>query len=268
MNVIDLFSGIANIVSGIKTAKQGLEGIKDGLGWSFGEQIMPGDGKDPQLKMHKVGNNVDQRVELIKQQAKKGTIDPKLRAFATKILSSKCGKCTKCKTMNVIGPMAPMAGWVQGMLNADDSSYKCGKCGTKNAVGNCTWCVPEKSWKHEPIAIFNTVRAMVRYTRDIQNVDTYQHPLRTLEWGGGDCDDYSSLLAALLGAVGYPVKLHIMETKNLQGKREGDWNHILILVGVPPRAPSQWLPLDGSLNQPAGWYPPKHMIYKTKSYKI
>lgn len=268
MNAIDLFSGIANIVSGIRTAKQGLEGVRDGLGLSLGEQIMPVNSKDPQLETYKVGSNVDERVALIKQQTKKGTTDPKLRAFAIKILSSKCGKCSKCKMINVIGAMAPQDGWVQGMLNSDNSSYRCGKCNTKNAIGNCGWCVPEKSWKHEPVAIFNTVRSMVRYTRDIQNVDTYQHPLRTLEWGGGDCDDYSSLLAALLTAVGYPVKLHIMETKNLQGKREGDWNHISILVGIPPRAPTQWLPLDGSLKQPAGWYPPKHMIYKVKSYKI
>jgi transglutaminase-like putative cysteine protease len=103
----------------------------------------------------------------------------------------------------------------------------------------------------------------VRYTRDVSGIDTYQTPQRTLAWGIGDCDCLSILLAALLESVGYPVKLRVMETKGA-----GTWSHILPLVGMPPTDPTRWMPLDASVDEPAGWYPPKSIIVKTRAFDV
>jgi hypothetical protein len=78
-----------------------------------------------------------------------------------------------------------------------------------------------------------------------------------------NCDCISILLASMLQSVGYPVKLHVMQTKGADS-----WSHILIKVGLPPQGPTAWLPLDGSVNEAAGWYPPKDIVVKTKDYLL
>jgi hypothetical protein len=52
----------------------------------------------------------------------------------------------------------------------------------------------------------------------------------------------------------------------MQTKGSPTWSHILVLVGLPPSNPTGWLPLDASMAQPAGWYPPKSIIEKTKDF--
>lgn len=130
------------------------------------------------------------------------------------------------------------------------------KCGKE-------WCVPEKDWRSEVEVIFNHVREKVRYTKDVADLDTFQAPNRTLEWGGGDCDCYTILLGSMLQSVGYPVIVRIIQTKNADS-----WSHIFLFVGLPPQAPSKWLPLDASVSKPAGWMAPKEIVKKSMDFKI
>lgn len=131
------------------------------------------------------------------------------------------------------------------------------KCGRK-------FCINEKDYVSEVRAIFEYMRKHVRYVRDNVNRDTFQSAYRTLEFGGGDCDDYSITMGALLEAIGYPIKLRVIQTHDAD-----DWNHIYIIVGIPPGDPSQkWMSLDASVNRPAGWAPPKSMIKRIKDYDL
>lgn len=130
------------------------------------------------------------------------------------------------------------------------------KCGSR-------WCVPERDYWGEVKALFGAVRNSVRYVRDIYKVDTFQAPHRTLEFAGGDCDDYTITLGSALQSIGYPIKIRIVQSTD-----SPDFNHIFLLVGLPPREPSKWYALDASLNKPAGWSPPKHMLKRTKDYDI
>lgn len=125
------------------------------------------------------------------------------------------------------------------------------------------WCVPEKNWKQEVVAIFSAVRAQVRYMRDIRNKDTFQHPLYTWQHRAGDCDDYGILLAALFTLAGYPVKFRVVKTKEAS-----DWDHIYVVVGLPPRSPTQWMPLDASVSKPAGWEAPDAIIAERKDFPV
>lgn len=61
------------------------------------------------------------------------------------------------------------------------------KCGGK-------WCIAERDYQGELRALFNYTRANVRYVRDPVDRDTFQHPVRTLEWGGEDCLPVGTLL--------------------------------------------------------------------------
>lgn len=130
------------------------------------------------------------------------------------------------------------------------------KCGS-------AWCTPEKNHKAEIKAIFDAVRSKIRYVRDTYNKDLYQHPVRTLQFGGGDCDDYSIVLASMLQSVGYPVKLRVIRTKDSE-----DWNHIYVLVGLPPRQPTEWISLDGSVEKAAGWEAPKDIIAEVRDFSV
>lgn len=128
------------------------------------------------------------------------------------------------------------------------------KCG-RRADGRTNWCTPEKDAEAEVVALFNFTRDNVRYVRDIFGIDTYPTPQRTLEFGGEDCDGSVILLAALLLSVGYPVMGRIIRTTKAE-----DWDHIFVVVGLPPGAPTKWVGLDPSVDRPAGWTAPREMI--------
>jgi transglutaminase-like putative cysteine protease len=110
-------------------------------------------------------------------------------------------------------------------------SERCGK----------RWCVKPRDHVGEIEAVFRFVKRHVRYVRDGVELDTYRSPLRTLEVNGGDCDDYTILLGALLRAIGFPVKLRIIRTRGAP-----DWNHIYLLVAADPKRGGDWMPLDAS----------------------
>jgi len=268
MDISDLFIGMANLLSGVKSLKSGFESI----GGALSGVKITSEGTGATLSEHKVGSSIEDRIKHIRDMVQKGKLDPKVRAFTVKVVSVKCAKCPSCGTKNALGWPGDRVRFglndsVRGTLKED--SWVCGKCASRNSLDLTTWCVPEKNWKREVVSVFEAVRANIRYVRDIANVDTYQHPKRTLEWGGGDCDCYTIALCSMLLSIGYPVKLRVMETKHpTTGRRAGTWNHILMLVGLPPRGPTSWLPLDASLDKNPGWYPPKSMIYRVKDFPI
>lgn len=64
--------------------------------------------------------------------------------------------------------------------------------------------LPQKAWAAEATALFHFVRDDIRYVGDIRDVETVATPVKTLEYGQGDCDDKSVLLAALLESINHP----------------------------------------------------------------
>lgn len=132
------------------------------------------------------------------------------------------------------------------------------KCGS-------TWCVPEKDWEAEVVTIFNAVRSQIRYTMDPVSRDLFKAPVRSLEWHAGDCDDFVIVLACLLRSVGYHVKLRVIRTIDAP-----DWNHIYLLVQIPAmqNKSARWVPLDASVDKPAGWEAPRRIIKWQKDYTV
>lgn len=120
------------------------------------------------------------------------------------------------------------------------------KCGEK-------WCIPPKHHKREIKAIFDYIKSRARYMSDPREVDVFRAPERTLrDYGGGDCDDLGAALAAALEAAGYHTKMRVVAVKP---DAPDQYSHILVLVGLPQRNPTMWIPLDPSVEKPAGWYP-------------
>jgi len=180
--------------------------------------------KGMKITTHKV-YSLEDRMKHVIEMAQKGRTDPRFRAHIASVLSRKCGTL---------------------------------------ASGQPRWCVPERDSIGEVRAIFNDFQRRARYTRDMDNVDTYQHPMRTLELGIMDCDDASIYLAAALMAAGYHVKFRVIRTKDSR-----DWNHIFILVEVSSgKSKPKWVALDGSVRKPAGWIPPQSIIAQQRDFPV
>jgi len=107
---------------------------------------------------------------------------------------------------------------------------------------------PGKNWFGEIRAIFEFVRANVRYTLDTHDIEVLQDPLVTVQLGAGDCDDMAILLASLLECVGHPCRFVALSF-------DGPENYSHVLVQTRAAGEGQWLSLDATEDQPAGWHP-------------
>jgi transglutaminase-like putative cysteine protease len=106
--------------------------------------------------------------------------------------------------------------------------------------------VVSKSWRAEAEAIFEWVRANIRYTLDIDGVETLYYPDRLLESRHGDCDDMSLLLATMLLSVGHPSRFVAVGLKL----------HQLSHVYVETLVGEMWIAADPTEPYPFGWSPP------------
>lgn len=106
--------------------------------------------------------------------------------------------------------------------------------------------VQEKNWRAEVNALFLFVRDHIRYTKDIRGHETLQLPPVTVELGSGDCDDKSTLLAALLESVGHPTRFIAVGYR-----APNSFSHVYVETKIGDR----WLPLDATMPHPMGWAP-------------
>lgn len=79
-----------------------------------------------------------------------------------------------------------------------------------------------------------------------------------------NCDDQVILLGAMLQSIGYPIALKVIESVD----STHGWNHIYLLVGVPPSAPQRWIPLDPTVSQPMGWELPPQYVRRSAIYYV
>jgi len=107
-------------------------------------------------------------------------------------------------------------------------------------------------------AVFSYVRENIRFVRDPYQLEAIYYPTDTLVRGEADCEDFTTLLGAFLGALGYPVKFKVVDTV-------GYFNHIYPIVGIPAKTPIQWVALDATS---AGLGIEPQNILKVKLYDV
>lgn len=107
---------------------------------------------------------------------------------------------------------------------------------------------PEKAWFREIRTLFDYVREEIRYTLDINNIETLQEPRVTLQLKFGDCDDKCILLGSMLECIGHPARFAALAF-------EPDvFSHVI--VQTLAAAEGQWISLDTTEPEPIGWFPP------------
>lgn len=92
----------------------------------------------------------------------------------------------------------------------------------------------------EAEALYNWVRANIRFTKDPVNKETLYPPAELLKIRSGDCDDISMVMATLLMAVGYPARfVTVAATPNSPEQ----FSHVYV-EGEVPAGSGQWIPMD------------------------
>jgi transglutaminase-like putative cysteine protease len=112
--------------------------------------------------------------------------------------------------------------------------------------------LPPKAYAREVHAVFRFVRDAIRYVRDVHGVETLQTPVATLELEAGDCDDKSTLLAAMLESIGHPSRFVAVGFKS-----PGHYEHVY----VKTRIGQSWFALDPTVSTAeVGWAPPRRTL--------
>lgn len=96
----------------------------------------------------------------------------------------------------------------------------------------------------------------LKYMSDPAWADFFTSPARTLRQladgiNGGDCDDATALVCALLGSLGFTVGLRAW------GKKKGEYTHVYGVVGMPKLDWEELYGLDTTVEESyPGWEPP------------
>lgn len=104
----------------------------------------------------------------------------------------------------------------------------------------------QKDYLGEMKALHAFVRDKIRYVKDIDGVETVHTLEKVLEFGQGDCDDKSLLLAALLQSIGHPARFVAM------GFRGNGFCHVY----VETRIGNKWVGVETTEPVDFGWHPP------------
>ncbi len=104
----------------------------------------------------------------------------------------------------------------------------------------------QKDFRGEVENIFLFVQNDIRYLQDVADVETLQTPVVTLEESAGDCDDKSTLLAALLESINHKTRFVAV----------GFDGEPISHVYVETRIGRDWVPMDATEPYPMGWNPP------------
>jgi len=119
-----------------------------------------------------------------------------------------------------------------------------------------------KAFACEAKSLFEWVRDNVKWIRDTRGFETLQYPYRTLAFGAGDCDDLSTLLAALAISVGIRTKFRAIAANPA---RKDQYSHVYVMVD--PLGTDRWIACDPTVKTAAfGWESP--VRYRTMDLEI
>ena len=96
--------------------------------------------------------------------------------------------------------------------------------------------------------LHNWVQNNIQYVKDVADVETLATPIKTLEFGKGDCDDQAVLLATLLESIGHKTRFVAIRMSPF-----GPYVHVFTETKIG----RHWVPLETTEPWPAGKGPPK-----------
>jgi len=99
----------------------------------------------------------------------------------------------------------------------------------------------------EITAVFQWVKTNIEFRGEY--AETIQTPVATLTLGAGDCDDHSTLIAAMLESIGFETRFQTIATG-----RDGEFSHVYAEVRLPRS--DEWFAVDTTVRSSyPGWQP-------------
>lgn len=108
-----------------------------------------------------------------------------------------------------------------------------------------------KNFRGQVSALHRYVRDTIQFVQDVRDVETLQTPIKTLEYGQGDCDDQATLLAALLESVGFHTRFVAIQVES-----GGPFVHVYTEVNLGRK----WFPVETTERWPAGKGPGRSIV--------
>lgn len=119
--------------------------------------------------------------------------------------------------------------------------------------------VPSRDQQGEINAVLQWVKSNIAFRGEW--AETVQTPLVTLQLRAGDCDDQSTLMAALLGSLGYKTRF-----KTVAADPSAPYAFSHVYIEIFHRKTGQWISLDSTVPQSfPGWQPPN--IFRQKAWR-
>ena len=119
--------------------------------------------------------------------------------------------------------------------------------------------VASRDQQGEIAAVLQWVKSNIAFRGEW--AETVQTPLVTLQLRAGDCDDQSTLMAALLGALGYKTRF-----KTVAADPSAPYAFSHVYIEIFQRKIGQWISLDSTVPQSyPGWQPPR--IFRAKAWR-
>jgi hypothetical protein len=119
--------------------------------------------------------------------------------------------------------------------------------------------VPSRDQQGEIAAVLQWVKTNIAFRGEY--AETVQTPLVTLQLRAGDCDDQSTLMAALLGSLGYKTRF-----KTVAADPSAPYAFSHVYIEVFHRKSGQWISLDSTVQQSyPGWQAPR--IFRSKAWR-
>lgn len=168
---------------------------------------------------HDESTSIHHHLELVNQMVNRSVHDGETRQLAVKIVSQ-----------SYVWKANPRTGQQEPYIKAWDMYLKApggDPCATRDDA-----C--------EVAAIWNFVCLNFRYVYDPADVDTFATVKKSLEAGGGDCDDAAILFCSLLKCVGFQTRARVISVS----EDPDNWVHVYPVVGLPKDDPTYWMPLD------------------------
>lgn len=111
--------------------------------------------------------------------------------------------------------------------------------------------VPAKNWYLEIQAVQEWVKANIRYTQDVADIEMLKTPVALLESPFGDCDDMTLLTGTLLQSIGHPVRYVAVSTVDPL-----NYEHVYLETKVGMR----WIGVETTEDVPLGWTPQPQLL--------
>lgn len=110
--------------------------------------------------------------------------------------------------------------------------------------------IPARNYWAEVQGVRDWVANNIRYTMDIDGVETIKTPLELLRARFGDCDDMSLLAGVLLQSIGHPVRYVATGPDS-----PDNFEHVYVETKIGPR----WVSVETTEDVSLGWQPPDHL---------